>query len=93
MSVERDKNEKTIKIGQHQYILDMLERYGMTACKPVSTPIVIGGLVEGDALKATDGPFQSLVGSLLYASTSTRPDITMVVSHLSIFTTIATSMH
>jgi hypothetical protein len=94
MSVERDRSARTLKMGQRQYVLDMLERFGMIDCKPMITPMVTGGVVNNTAeLKATDAPFQSLVGSLLYASSATRPDRTMAVSHLSRFMSNATSMH
>ena len=69
MSVERDRNARTLKMGQRQYVLDILERFGMNDCKLVSTPMVTDGVVDNTSeLKPTDAPFQSLVGSLLYAS-------------------------
>ena len=71
----------------------MLERFGMNACKPVSTPMVTDGVVDNTSeLKPTDAPLQSLVGSLLYARSATRPEIT-AVGHLSRFMSNATSMH
>lgn len=94
MSVERDTSARTLKMGQRQYVVDMLERFGMIDCKPMSIPMVTGGAVNNTSeLKATDATFQSLVGSLLHASSATRPDITMAVSHLSRFMSNATSMH
>jgi hypothetical protein len=38
-------------------------------------------------------PYQSLIGSLLYASVITRPDITMVVSHLSRYVSDPSQSH
>ena len=94
MSVERDMNARTLKMGQRPYVLDMLERFGMNDCKPVRTPMVTDGVVDNTSeLKLTDVPFQGLVGSLFYASSATRREITMAVVHLSRFMSNATSMH
>jgi hypothetical protein len=89
MTVERDRGNRIIKIRQHQYVLDMLERFNMVDCKPVGSPMAVDALsncVETSTSKLLPGlvPYQSLIGSLLYASVGTRPDITMaVISHLS----------
>ena len=37
--VERDRPSRTISLSQRQYILDMLEKYGMSNCKPVSVEV------------------------------------------------------
>ena len=87
MTVMRHRAAGVLKVGQRQYILDMLERFNMSNCKPVSTPMTVGALSEATASEvlslSPDVPNQSLIGSLLYASVSTRPDINMAVSHLS----------
>jgi hypothetical protein len=39
VSVERDRSTRTLKLHQRQFILDVLEKYGMSDCKPVQTPL------------------------------------------------------
>ena len=78
MTVERDRGSRTIRIGQQQYVLDMLERFNMMGCKPVGSPMAVDALsncVETSTSRLPPGlvPYQSLIGSLLYASVSTRP--------------------
>jgi hypothetical protein len=88
MTVERDLGNLIIRIGQQQYVLAILERFNMMDCKPVGSPMAVDALsncMETSTSKLPPGlvPYQILIGSLLYASVSTRPDIIMVVSHLS----------
>jgi hypothetical protein len=83
MTVERDRHFGIIKLGQKQYILDMLDRFNMTDCKPVGSPMAVDALSSYDAnetpLPPRSVPYQSLIGSLFSASVSTRLDITMAV--------------
>jgi hypothetical protein len=37
--IERDRANYRIKINQTQYIVDVLDRFGMADCKPVGTPM------------------------------------------------------
>jgi hypothetical protein len=88
MTVEGDRGTGVIRLGQRQYVLDMLERFNVMDCKPVSSPIAVdvvdkcGEETPVTQLPPGSVPYQSLIGSMLYASVSTRPDITMAVSHL-----------
>ena len=87
ISVSYDKKNKTLKLQQSKYIDDLLCRFGMVDCKPASTPAV-SGMVLGASSKLDEvaaKKYRSLVGSLLYAATSTRPDIAYSVSYLSRF--------
>ena len=59
----------------------------MVDCKPARTPAV-SGMVPGASSKLDEGAakkYRSLVGSLLYAAISTRPDIAYSISYLSRF--------
>ena len=73
-----------IKMSQKRYITKMLEKFGMTDCKPRSSPCES----KPDDNPQNDEPtdprkFREVVGSLIYAATSTRPDISWSVSRLS----------
>jgi len=39
VAVERNRSTRTLKLHQHQFILDLLEKYAMSDCKPVQTPL------------------------------------------------------
>ena len=82
MEVTRDRERRTLEIRQTTQIQKMLETFGMSDCKPVSTPMdkepERSSAEEGSA----DVEYMSMVGSLLYISGMTRPDITYAVQSL-----------
>jgi hypothetical protein len=71
----------------------------MGDCKRVRSPMAVDALSncveETPASKLPPGslPYKSLIGSLLCASVSTRPDITMPVSHLSMYISDPSQSH
>jgi hypothetical protein len=44
MTIERDRGNRIIMIGQQQYVLDMLERFNIMDCKPVGSPMAVDAL-------------------------------------------------
>jgi hypothetical protein len=44
MTVERDRVNRIIRIGQQQYVLDVLERFNMVDCKPVGSPMAVDAM-------------------------------------------------
>jgi hypothetical protein len=70
-------------LHQRQYALDILERVGMTDCKPCSTPIDTQAKLSvtlGDPVTDPTA-YESLAGALQYL-TFTRPDLTYVVQQI-----------
>lgn len=83
-------------MGQPAYTKQLLEAQGLSDCKAVGSPVDPGS----DLRKATDEEemvdqrsYQSLVGSLMYLSTCTRPDISFAVGALAKFSTHPTRAH
>ncbi|WVZ78827.1 hypothetical protein U9M48_026477 [Paspalum notatum var. saurae] len=75
----------SIHLSQRHYILEILERAGMTDCKPCSTPIDTQSKLSatGDPVNnATD--YRSIAGALQYL-TFTRPDIAYAVQQVCLF--------
>ena len=86
LTVKRDRASRTLTISQPTYLQEMLERFKMSNCNSVSTPLETGR----QFLKFSDGdvPFdkeiyQQAIGCLTYVSISTRPDIAAAVGALS----------
>ena len=75
-----------IFICQQKYAMDMLKKFKMQDCKPMSTPMTTSEKLskDDDFEKIDEGLYRSLIGSLLYL-TASRPDILFVVSVLSRF--------
>ena len=86
MEIVRNRETRKIFMSQSLYISDMLQRYGMMDCKPSRTPMSTDfskSLTEQELEKIEDGtPHREAIGSLLYASISTRPDIATAVGIL-----------
>ena len=70
-------------LSQRQYTLDVLERAGMTNCKPCSTPVDTHAKVSSTVGAPVSDPtqYRSLVGALQYL-TFTRPDISYAVQQV-----------
>ena len=65
-----------IFLSQEKYLKQILKKYGMEDCKPVSTPMITRfNLSSNDDSPTVNQPeYRSMIGSLLYL-TGTRPDI------------------
>ena len=88
LGMQVSRNDKGIFVSQQRYIEVMLEKYGLSDANPVETPLPhkfnvhahdVDRVVSGDKVKE----YQSMVGSLMYASTTTHPEIAYAVSQLS----------
>ena len=83
-------NESGISLCQKQYLLRILEKFGMAEANTVSTPMDPNvKLVKDDKYSKKVDPllYQSMVGSLLHAARATRPDIAHAVGIVSKFNT------
>ena len=87
IDIHRDRGNRTIKISQPQYIINLLTKFKMDSSNPVSTPAVNGADLTAarDDDKMLDGttPYAECVGALLYLQATTRPDISYIVNVLS----------
>ena len=87
------KDNGSCCINQADYITRMAERFGLQEAKSEKTPMAPGYIpLKADSPTTDDEkqemakvPYRQLIGSLLYASLGTRPDITFAVSVLSRF--------
>lgn len=85
IQINRNQESGTIELNQRQYIVSILERFGMLESKPVGTPLDKNVKFSADLAPIDNVPYQELIGSLMYLSVSTRPDISFAVSFLSQF--------
>jgi transposase InsO family protein len=84
MRITRDRSARTLVLDQEVYLLRLLEDTGMANCVSSRTPAATKPTPDeaGTVLGPCPLSFHSLVGSLLYAALSTRPDIAHAVSEL-----------
>ena len=83
-NIDQDKESDRVCIGQPAYTSSVLQKFGMEHAKPVTTPVDTAvKLVKATEDECVDQKrYQSAVGTLLYLSTATRPNITYTVSNV-----------
>jgi hypothetical protein len=91
-----NNEEGSIWMGQKVYTENLLQKFGMDNAKSISTTVAVNTKLM---LKTEDDEcfdlkkYQSAVGSLLYLSIRTRPDITFAVNNVARFSSNATTQH
>ncbi|XP_067943244.1 uncharacterized protein [Watersipora subatra] len=96
LGVNIDQHESSISLDQQYYLQQVINRFGMQDSNPVSTPADINvKLIKYDGIsKPVDSKkYQAMVGSLLYASVATCPDIAQAISEVSKYNSCPTEAH
>lgn len=84
LGIDFEQTNGQVKMSQERYVKKILERFEMQNCKSRETPCEPKLDYTENAEKFKQPrQYRQAVGSLIYLSTCTRPDITYVVSKLS----------
>jgi len=94
LGIEFEMNSQGILIHQRKYAQDVLKRFNMLNCKPISTPVDTGVKLSlvNDEKEVNRTLFKQIVGSLRYLY-HTRPDIGYGVSLFNRYMVKPTTSH
>ena len=96
IEIKRNRKLQTILLSQSKYSRIVLERTGMSICKPVWTPMVHNSqlsatdpeddrVIPEQVIKGRQVSYLTIIGSLMYLMLGTHSDIAYVVGTLSRF--------
>ena len=88
LGIHINSSESGITLTQEAYALRVLERFGMSESRAQDTPMDANlalGTFDGTATLSDRRKFQEIIGSLMYLSLGTRPDMTAAVNMLGRF--------
>lgn len=90
-NIIRDISARKLVISQEHYLENVLERFGMSDCKPEKTPLPMNfeaRIATDDEYKdARDLPYPAMVGSIMYAASVSRPDLAYAANLLARYIT------
>ena len=95
MTIHRDRSARTITLTQDRLTADLLSKYGMAECKTLTVPLSTATKLakEGEPLDTSANGYSQLIGSLMYLSVCTRPDIAQAVGALARYMAKPTEAH
>ena len=97
MRIVRNRVARTVTLDQELYVTKALEKYGLAECKVAETPEVVGAASQEpseEQQRPTDHQrYMEIVGTLMYAAISTRPDIAHAVHYLASNMLAPTHLH
>ncbi|GJZ77064.1 hypothetical protein Tco_0641736 [Tanacetum coccineum] len=96
LGIKIKRENKGIIITQSRYIEKILKKFNREDCSQVSTPIPMDSveMLMSNTRKPVDQlEYSRAIGCLMYAMTSTRPDIAYTVGRLSRFTSNPSRQH
>ena len=93
MEIHRDRKNGKLWLSQQKYAEKIIEKFGMNNVKPVNVPLASHFKLSSDLSPRTNEekkymsrvPYENVVGNLMYAMVSTRPDISHAVGVVSKF--------
>ena len=91
IEIHQSLDYKTIKLSQKQYHIDALDEFGLSDCKPVSTPYNNSNPLSDSMSPSSPEeiefmshiPYKSAIGKLQFSAQHTRPDISFAVNKVS----------
>ena len=86
LEIQRNRTKRTIFLHQNRYTEKVLERFGMSDSRPVSTPMESSSKIDlndESSEPAKDVPYRHAVGSIMYLMIGTRPDLAFAIRKLS----------
>ncbi|PNF15497.1 hypothetical protein B7P43_G17001 [Cryptotermes secundus] len=85
------RKEQTMHLSQAAYVGKLLEKFGMSDCHQVKTPMEQNPPreLEGDCIVGQK-PYKELVGCLMYLMLNTRPDLSSAINFYSCYQSNAT---
>ncbi|GJY63767.1 zinc finger, CCHC-type containing protein [Tanacetum coccineum] len=94
LGIRIKRENKGLTITQSHYIEKILKKFNCEGCGPVSTPMEAGiKLMPHVGKPVNQLEYSRAIGCLMYAMTSTRPDIAYAVGKLSRFTSNPSNHH
>ena len=96
LGVVFDRRQGKIQLNQTGYISNLAKEFEIEPNKLVKVPLNVGTILQKPAEAeehSSNFPYRSLVGSLLFLATRTRPDLLFPVILLSQFNTCFTRVH
>jgi len=88
-NVHRNRAERKLYISQEHYMESLSDRFNLSGCNPGKIPLPSGfrpiPATDTEFAEAKHRPYPQIVGSILYASTISRPDLSQPASVLSRF--------
>ena len=88
IELSRGKNH-SVSLSQKAYTEKVLERFGMSECKPAPTPIDVNCKIAKPEVVNEENmgnyPYQNAIGALMLLAVTTRPDIAYAVNYLGQF--------
>eukprot|EP00253_Pinus_taeda_P022163 PITA_22163 len=93
MEIHRDRKNGKLWLSQQKYVEKVLDKFSMDNVKPVNVPLashcklssVLSPRVDEEKKYMSHVPYENVVGNLMYAMVSTRPDISHAVGAVSRF--------
>ena len=89
LAIEFERTNETITMSQSCYLKDVLSRFGFDQCKPRTTPCEANPNsyhTDDESVAPNESEikiYHQMVGSLVYAMTCTRPDLSYCITKLS----------
>ena len=94
ITIDRDMSKGILLLDQKLYLEDVLRRFKMENCKAVATPMERNLQLKTSTEDIlTKQPYKELIGCLMYAAITTRPDLCAAVNYFSQFQCCATDDH
>jgi hypothetical protein len=85
-NVYRNRAERKLYISREHYLESLLDRFDLSTCNPSKIPLPSGfcpiPATDSEFANAKHRPYPQIVGSILYASTISRPDLSQPASVL-----------